>query len=379
MRVTKWQYPVRSPIKSFSGHDIKPVGQVTLPVKHKEQTYDLTFYIVNLDSKPILGAKSCEKLGLVARVNQVEKQSTDIPSDTQEKYSSVFEGLGCIPGQYSIKIDPDVAPVIHAPRQIPVALRDKVKLELDRMEAEGVIIRQDQPTPWVNSMVTPIKSNGKVRICIDPRALNKTILREHFPLKTIDEVITKITDANVFTKLDATSGFGQLKLDDQSKKLCTFNTPWGRYSFTRMPFGIKSASKVYQRAISDMVRDIEGCEAIIDDILIWERNLKEHDERLKRVLDSVQKNNLKLNREMCEFRKDRVKYVGHELSSAGVKPDMEKVRAVQQMKPPNNKKELMTFLGFIQYFAKFIPNLSDINAPLRELLTKDIAWHWDKN
>ena len=121
---------------------------------------------LNLDSKPILGAKSCEKHGLVARVNQVEKQSTDISSDIKKRYSSVFEGLGCIPGQYSIKTDPEVTPVIHAPRQIPVALRDKVKTELDRMEVEGVIIWQDQPTPWANSMVTPIKSNGKVRIAV---------------------------------------------------------------------------------------------------------------------------------------------------------------------------------------------------------------------
>ena len=146
-----------------------------------------------------------------------------------------------------------------------------MKAELDKMEANGVIVRQDQPTPWVNSMVTPIKANGKVRLCIDPRDLNRAILREHYPLKTVDEVITQIRDACMFTKLDATSGFWQLKLDEQSTKLFKFNTPYGRYSFTRMSFGIKSASEVYQRAISDMVKDIEGCEAIIEIFLFGAR------------------------------------------------------------------------------------------------------------
>ena len=123
-----------------------------------------------------------------------------------------------MPGEYTIKVNPNVTSVIHAPRQIPLSLQDKVKAELDKIEANGVIVRQDQPTPRINSMVTPIKSNGKLRICID---------------------------ASVFTKLDSTSRFWQLKLDEQSTKLCTFNTPFGRYSFTRMPFGIKYASDVY--------------------------------------------------------------------------------------------------------------------------------------
>lgn len=100
-----------------------------------------------------------------------------------------------------------------------LALKEKVKHELDRMEREGVFIKQQEPTPWVNSMVTVTKVNGKVRICIDPRDLDKAILREHFPFKTIEDVITEIEGATVFTKLDATSGFWQIRLDIASSKL----------------------------------------------------------------------------------------------------------------------------------------------------------------
>ena len=267
--------------------------------------------------------------------------------------------------------------VIHPPRKVPVALKDRVKTELERMQKIGVVEKQESPTPWVNSMVTVIKPNKSVRICIDPRDLNKAIMREHYPMKTIEDVIVNIPEAKVFSKLDATSGFWQVELDEESQKLCTFNTPFGRYSFKRLPFGIKSAPEVYQKIISEMVQDIDGCEAIVDDILIWGKDMTEHDERLKRVLSRAREYNLKLNKSKCEFRKDQVTYVGHTLSSEGVKPDVEKVRAVKEMSAPQNKKELMTFMGFIQYLGKFLPNLSEIGAPLRVLLEKETEWHWE--
>lgn len=111
-------------------------------------------------------------------------------------------------------MDENIQPVIHPPCKIPIALRDKVKEELDRIKREGVIVKQREPTRWVNSMVTVIKPNGKIRICIDPRDLNRAILREHFPLKTVVEVATRMPGAKIFSKLDATSGFLQTKLDD---------------------------------------------------------------------------------------------------------------------------------------------------------------------
>ena len=119
-----------------------------------------------------------------------------------------------------------------------------------------------------------------------------------------------------------------------------------------------------QRAISDMLKDIEGWEAIKDDILIWGKDRQQHDKRLGYVLDRMKKFNLKLNPEKFEFRSDKVTYmyVGHKLSKAGVRPDPEKIRAVQEMKPPGNVKALMIFLGFVQCLGKLIPNLSELST-----------------
>ena len=122
--------------------------------------------------------------------------------------------------------------------------------------------------------------------------------------------------------------------------------------------------------------DIPGCDAIVDDILIWGRNIKEHDATLKKVLDRCRINNLKLNEEKLEFRKSSVTYVGHVLSDKGVKPDSEKCRAINEMEEPKDISELQTFMGLVQYLGKFIPNLSEVTAPLRKLQEKDVIWHW---
>ena len=207
---------------------------------------------------------TCTELKLVRRVDSVSKCVTD-------GYPDVFDGLGCIKRAehtaHHIKLDENAKPVIHPPRRVPVNLRSKVKEELTRMEKLGVVERVHEPSDWVNSMVTVIKPNGKLRICIDPRDLNKAMKREHYPTKTIEEVISRMPNAQVFSVLDASSGFWQIELDSDSSKLCTFNTPFGRYRFKRLPFGICSAQDVFQDAMSSIFDDIEGVEVIVDDIL----------------------------------------------------------------------------------------------------------------
>ena len=199
-------------------------------------------------------------------------------------YPDLFSGLGCLPGEHTIKIDPAVSPVVHPPRKVPVAIKEKVKKELDRMESARVIVRQTEPTDWVSSMVTVIKPN-KVRICLDPRDLNLAIKREHYPMKTIEEIVAKIPGAKVFLTLDAKSGFWQIKQSEESSKLCTFNSPFGRYRFTRPLFGIKSAPEIFQRTMSQLLHDIQGTEIVVDDILVWGRDVSENDARLKQVLN----------------------------------------------------------------------------------------------
>ena len=185
-------------------------------------------------------------------------------------------------------------------------MRDKVKDELLRMMKEGIIKRVKKPTSWVHSMVVVTKPNGSIRICIDPRDFNKAVKRQHFPLLTVEEVVSRIPNAKVFSKIDCTSSFWQIELDYESSKLCTFNTPFGRYRYLRLPFGIKCASELYQSIMSEMIKDIEDAEVIIDGILVWGTTIEEHDQRLKIVLDKARKYNLKLSPNKKEFRKKQI-------------------------------------------------------------------------
>ena len=168
------------------------------------------------------------------------------------------------------------------------------------MEQLGVIERVHEATEWVNSMVTVTKPNGKLRICIDPRDLNRAIKREYYPMRTIEEVVSRMPNAKIFSVLDASSGFWQVKLDHESAKLCTFNTPFRRYMFKRLPFRLSSAQDVFQDIMSEMFEDIEGVEVVVDDVLIWGETEEEHDARLEQVLKHAQHRNLRLNKDKSQ-------------------------------------------------------------------------------
>ena len=183
---------------------------------------------------------------------------------------------------------------------------------------------------------------------------------------------------HMFSCLDASQAFHQIKLDKESSDLTCFNTPFGRYKFLRLPYGICSASEVFHRDAKELFKDIEGVGTFIDDILIWGRTEEEHDERLEQVLKKCQEENLKLNKDKCKTKMTELKYLGHTLTREGLRPDESKIQAIIEMPTPKSKKELERFLGCVNYEAKFIPNLAEVTAPLRELLKEKNAWSWDE-
>ena len=361
-------------IKGVHGQSVKSVGCVSLPCTYKGVTNDIQFQV--LDGKRcinLLGRYDCVRFGLIARVHRTEAESNKFLTS----YSDVFgEAIGCIPGEYDIKVDEDVRPVVHPPRSVPSALRDKVKDELNRMEEIGILKKVTEPTPWVSSMVVvKKKTKNAVRICIDPSNLNKAIKREHFPMNSIDDIVTRLHGSKYFSTLDANMGFFQIKLSEKSSYLTTFNSPFGRYRYLRMPMGAKCSSEVFQRAMMTAFEGIEGVEIVVDDILIHGSTMSIHNQRVKQVLDRCREINLKLNRSKCRIGMSEVNYVGHRITGDGLKPTEERVKAIVDMKAPENIKELEAVLGMIAYVAKFIPMLSELNAPLRALKQQD-EWYW---
>ena len=224
-----------------------------------------------------------------------------------------------------------------------------------------------EPTEWVSQMVAARKKDGSIRICIDPRDLNKALRRPHHPMRSVEDVVSRMPNATVFSTLDARSCFWKINLDHESSLLTTFSTPFGRYRFLGMPFGITSASEVFQRAVEELFAGYP-CAIVVDDLLVWGEGTVEHEAR---------EVNLKLTPKKCKFRLDQVPYVGHLFTKEGLKPDEAKVKAIREMPSPDSPEALRRFLGTINYLHKFISNLSDKTAPLRQLLRNDIRWIWE--
>ena len=367
--------PTKKTLVSYSQHRITPMGYVTLPVRFKDRRLNVNFYVIDSKQKPILSGKACQALNLVQRVHNI-RADADL-KELLDQHPDLQSISGAMPGTYSIKIDRTATPVVHGPQRQPAALLPKIVAKLKEMEKEGHLAKVTQPTDWVNSMV--VSSRGeKIRICLDPEDLNKAVKQEHYPIPTVEEIAAEIPDAKVFTVLDAKSGYLQMKLDYESSLLTTMNTPIGRYRWLKLPFGIKSAPEMYQRAMDEMLEGIDHALAIMDDILIAGRDTAHHDSVLEKVLDRARSYNLKLNFEKVKVLKQQVQYVGHIISAEGLKPDPEKVRAMKDMPPPETKEDVCRFLGSIQYLAKFLPMLAEVETPLRELTKKDVLFHWDK-
>ena len=200
------------------------------------------FIVTDNNLPPVLGLPTSEKLSLIKRVIG----NIEITNRIELSYPECFGEIGCLSHTYHIELNPNVKPVIVPPRKIPHSLKPKLKKELDRMVEMKIIEFVDGPTDWVNALVIVEKPNGKLRICLDPRPLNQAIKRHHFPIPTAEEVFSNMKGAQVFSKLDASSGYWQIPVDDESSYLLTFSSPFGRYRFKRMPYGLHSASEIFQ-------------------------------------------------------------------------------------------------------------------------------------
>ena len=246
------------------------------------------------------------------------------------------------------------------------------------MVNQGLIAKVDEPTDWVSSFVVAPKKSGDIRICLAPQDLNKAIKRQHYKLPTREEIMANFAGARVYSKLDASQGFYQIKLSEKSSYLTTFITPFGRYRYLRLPFGISSAPEAYHQKINELFQGVPNVDTSMDDIVVWGDTHKAHYESLRRVLQIAKENNLKLNKTKCEIGVNELTFLGDKLTSAGVVPDSKKISAIKNMKKPEDAKDMQRFLGMVTYLAKWVPNLSEKTAPLRELTKKGVQWIWSK-
>ena len=346
-------------------------GKLTI----KESTTEQDIYVVAGLSKPLLGLPAIEALTLIQRLHTVQAQLENVKT----QYPTVFSGLGKLKEPYKIELETGAVPyALSAPRRVPLPLRDKVRTELTRMEDMGVVSKVTQPTPWCAGMVVVPKaqSPGKIRLCVDLTQLNQWVRRERHILPAVDHTLAMLAGAKVFTKLDATSGFWQIPLSEESSLLTTFITPFGRYAFNRLPFGISSAPEHFQRRMSQM---LEGCPGVVchaDDILVYGEDMQQHNENLHQVLTRLREEGLTLNEGKCEFAKDSIMFLGHRVTADGMTPDPGKIRAIMEMPEPTGVEDVRRVMGMANYLGKFLPHLASYTRPIKDLLSEKNEWCW---
>ena len=375
-------------LKAYNGQTIPTAGTCRAKMEHHGRSTMVQFVVTPGEFQPILGVDTCEKLDLVRQIHVIntdvieEKTTKASTCRVVDEFPDVFKGLGCLPIQYKIQLKDNSVPVIHPVRKVPINLKERLRKELNRPTEMEVIKPMNEPTEWVNSLVIVEKKSGDLRLCIDLKDLNKNIRREHYHINTRTDITRDLAGSKVFTKLDASQAFHQIPLDPESVKLCTLNTPFGRYAFLRMPYGITSASEVYHRTMEQLFEGIEGLnlKLYIDDMIIYGKDEAEHDERLRCVLQRAREVGLRLNKKKCTFSVNKILYLGDVLTEHGIEPDETKVNAINNMPAPQSKKDLQRCLGMINYVGKFVPNLSVKTTAMRSLLeNKKIInneWNW---
>ena len=369
------------------------MGEIQLKMKNPKTNDKFKLLCSVLDDNflkcpPIIGSTAAQSMNLIEvkhdNILKVSNYSKPLTREVIMKdYADVFEGQGLLPGECSLQIDETVRPSVQPPRRIPISMKKPLKDELDRLEEEGIISKETEPTDWVNGLHCAIKSgSGKLRICLDPKPLNAALQRNHYPMRILDDVLPELNQLKVFSVFDAKNGFWHVKLDKASSKLTCFNTVFGKYIWNRLPFGLKVSSEEYQRRQEDVLSGLESVYCIVDDILVGgkgptlEDAISDHDKNVRKFLERCRQGNIKLNKNKMKIKQDPVCFMGHILTNSGIKPDPGKIKAITDMPSPSDVSGVRRLLGMVNYLTKFIPHLSDLTHPISILTQKDVEFQW---
>ena len=364
---------------------LKILGIFTAKTHIKDKAaIEAEFVVIKGRGVPLLGKDTSEKLGILSlysnSVTPERPVSGSVKPEDKLEYKSMYTGLGKLRNRkVTLHAKPDAKPVLQNARQLPFSQRPLVEAKIKELVELDIIEKAVGPTKFVSPIVVVPKPGGKeIRLCVDMRQVNEQIVRERFPIPTVDEILHEMNGAKVFSKLDLKWGFHQLELSEDSRDLTTFATHIGNFRYKRLNFGVTSAPELYQHTIHDLLNDIEGSNNMIDDIIIFADSIQEHDKRLDAVLSKLKASGMTLNAEKCVYRMNELQFLGFLLSEKGIGPAESKVSAVKNATEPKSAAEVRSFLGLVNFSARFIENLATKSEPLRKLTKKSEKFVWGK-
>lgn len=323
----------------------------------------------------LLGRNWFEALGLEIsgicwtdlEIDNLLRQFPDLFKETLGEYSGP---------PISLHVRGDATPRFLKARPVPFPLKRQVEDELRRMVDSGILTPM-RYSEWATPLRLVKKDDGSLRICGDYRStVNPAIDVDTYPLPAAVESFVKLSGGRIFSKLDLKMAYMQLKVDDETAKLLTLNTPLGLMKMNRLAFGVNAAPGIFQRVMANALSGLEGVACLLDDVAVSGRTITEHNERLFTVLKILNDLGFHLNAKKCVFATNTIHFLGHMIDAEGLHPSPLKVKEIKEKPAPTNKESLRAFLGLYNFYEKFIPDKATILEPLYRLLEAKRPWSW---
>ena len=388
-------------IKQADGSLLEDHGQFDAVIDCGKREVQATIKYIPKLSSNILGGEIAQKLKLVTFSHEVYSLSVGTNPIMNEKieikntelyrqrflqtFHDVFNETELQPmkgPKMKIEISEDAIPAKrYKAYTIPYNFERKVKAELDSIESKGIIekVPVGEPIVWCHPMiVVPKKGSDEPRLTVDLRQLNKYVKRPLYPNKVPREEVAKVPkNMCYFTTLDSKKGYWQIELDEASKKLTTFITPYGCYRYTRNVMGLISAGDEHNRRGDEALKGIQNIVKVVEDILIFDNDLETHLSRVEEVLKRCREHGITLNKNKMKLAQSEVEFCGYRINKDGYTVSKHLVEALEKFPTPTKQTHVRSFLGLAQQFEAFSPKISELSSPLRALIGKNSAFRWD--
>ena len=277
---------------------------------------------------------------------------------------------------HDIELLPGSQPPSKSPYRMSLTELDELRKQLDKLLESGFI--RPSRSPFGAPVLFVKKKDGSMRLCIDYRLLNNITIKNKYPLPRIDELLNRLSGARYFSKLDLQSGYHQIRIKDADIHKTAFRTRYGSFEWLVLPFGLTNAPSTFMAMMQDILRDHldKYCISLLDDIMIYSNTLEEHEQHLRRIMDTLREHKLYVKQSKCELFKTSIEFLGFTINRDGLAMSSDKVSAILEWPTPTCAKHIKSFLGLAGFYRQFVKMFSSVTAPLTELLHNDIPFVW---
>ena len=340
----------------------------TLHINNMKKYFDRELEVMRL---VVVAEESEEESGRVPMHGSCDSFNRQMVVVLEEEFPDVFRDVPGRTGVWKLQIHTgDALPIASCPYRVPEQMKDGVREELSTLLSSGVI--SESVSPWASPLLPVLKKDGSVRLCVDYRRLNSVTRADPYYMCTLEEILERVGGSQCLSKIDLKKGFYQIEVDPADREKTAFVSPFGKFQFNRMPFGLRNAPSVFQRVMEIVLKSCyHCCVPYIDDVVVFSGDGADHVKHLREVLVALRQYGLTVNRNKCEFGREQIEYLGHFIGRGQLAVPEHRASAMAEFRVPQTKRQLRSFLGAASYYRRFIKGFANWSA----LLTPDTSKH----